>query len=305
LLRRENHPPRNDVKKSIRVVRSFALFALSLLAILALLLSPAAVRAADGTSVVASAVIVPAQVSNLGFLTTALVREIPVNQGDIVQAGQTLAVLDTPEQEYLVKAAEAAYRSAQANAELQHSRTVKTKDFRGRTLIISLPREVYMRATALADVAHASLEVTQATLALSTLTAPYDGTVAAVHVLPGQLVQLDQTVITLATLDKLQIETTDLSERDIPRIKIGQPATVSIEALGAKFPATVIAIAPRAETLGGDVVFKVTLAFDKIPDGLLWGMTAEVTITAESSRERRLTAPSHTTGHAGPHPAVQ
>ena len=25
----------------------------------------------------------------------------------------------------------------------------------------------------------------------------------------------------------------------------------------------------------------------------------------KSSREQRLTAPSHTTGHAGPHPAVQ
>lgn len=254
---------------------------LSLTAILALFISPAAVRAADGTSVVASAVIVPAQVSHLGFLTTALVREISVNQGDIVQAGQALAMLDTPEQEYLVKAAEAAYRSAQANAELQHSRTVKTKDFRGRTLIINLPREVYMRATALAEAAHASLEVTQATLSLSTLTAPYDGTVAAVHVLPGQLVQLDQTVITLAALDKLQIETTDLSERDIPRIKIGQKATVFVEALNAEFSATVIAIAPRAETLGGDVVYKVTLAFDEQPEGLLWGMTAEVTIVTE------------------------
>jgi len=29
------------------------------------------------------------------------------------------------------------------------------------------------------------------------------------------------------------------------------------------------------------VVFKVTLAFDKIPPGLLWGMTAEVTIMTE------------------------
>jgi HlyD family secretion protein len=138
-----------------------------------------------------------------------------------------------------------------------------------------------MRATALADAAHASLEVTQATLALSTLTAPYDGTVAAVHILPGQLFQLDQPVITLATLDKLQIETTDLSERDVPRIKIGQKATVFVDALDAEFSATVIAIAPRSETVGGDVVYKVTLVFDEQPEGLLWGMTAEVTIVTE------------------------
>jgi HlyD family secretion protein len=262
-------------------MKRFTFTLLGLLAILSLFLSPATARAAGGNSVIASATIVPASVSDLGFLTTALVREISVKQGDIVQAGQTLAVLDTPEQEYLIKAADAAYRSAQANAELQHSRTEKTKDFRGRTLIIDLPRELYLRATALADVAHASLELAQANLALSTLTAPYDGTVVAVQVLPGQLVQLDQTVVTLATLDKLQIETTDLSERDIPKVKIGQKASVFVEALNAEFPATVIAIAPRSQTLGGDVVYKVTLEFDKIPDGLLWGMTAEVTITTD------------------------
>lgn len=257
------------------------LLPLILIILLAFSIHPAPARAANGSSVVASAVIVPAQVSDLGFLTSALVREIPVKQGDVVQAGQTLAVLDTPELEYTVTAAEAAYRSAQSYAELQHSRTVKTKDSRGRTLIINLPREVYMRATALADAAHASLEVTQATLTQSTLTAPYDGTIAAVHALPGELVQLDQAVVTIATLDQLQIETTDLSERDVAKVKIGQSAAIFVEALDAEFPATVIAIAPRSETLGGDVVFKVTLAFDKIPPGLLWGMTAEVTITTE------------------------
>jgi RND family efflux transporter MFP subunit len=255
---------------------------LSLTAILALLASPGAtVRAANGTPVIASAIIVPAQVSDLGFLTTALVREIPVKQGDVVQAGQTLAMLDTPELEYAITAAEAAYRSAQSYAELQRYRDVKTKDFRGRTLILYMPREVVLRADSLANAAHATLEVAQATLAQSTLTAPYDGTIIAVNTLPGELVQLGQTVVTLATLDKLQIETTDLSERDISKVKIGQTASIFIEALNAEFPATVTAIAPRSETLGGDVVFKVTLAFDKIPPGLLWGMTAEVTITTE------------------------
>jgi hypothetical protein len=30
--------------------------------------------------------------------------------------------------------------------------------------------------------------------------------------------------------------------------------------------------------VGGDVVFKVTIAFDRQPENLMWGMTAEVTI---------------------------
>ena len=259
----------------------FAIFALSLCTILALLVSPVAVRAADTKPVIASAVIVPAQVSEVGFLTSALVREIPVKQGDVVQAGQMLAALDMPELEYIVTAAEAALRSAQFYAELQRYGSVKKYDNRGRVYFEAPPHEVIQKADARAEQARVALEVAQITLAQSTLVTPYNGTVVAVHAMPGELVQPGQPVLTLATLDKLQIETTDLSERDITKIKIGQSATVSIEALDAKFPATVIAIAPRAETLGGDVVYKVTLAFDKQPDGLLWGMTAEVTITTE------------------------
>jgi len=37
-----------------------------------------------------------------------------------------------------------------------------------------------------------------------------------------------------------------------------------------------------AGTVGGDVIFKVTIALDERPKGLLWGMTAEVTIQGGS-----------------------
>jgi hypothetical protein len=40
----------------------------------------------------------------------------------------------------------------------------------------------------------------------------------------------------------------------------------------------VVSISPIADTVGGDVVFKVTITFDNQPADLLWGMTAEVTI---------------------------
>ena len=79
-------------------------------------------------------------------------------------------------------------------------------------------------------------------------------------------------------MQNLQVETTDLSERDILKVKVGAPASVSIEALNATFSGKVIRIAPKADNRGGDVVFKVTIALDEQPKDLLWGMTAEVTI---------------------------
>ncbi len=39
-----------------------------------------------------------------------------------------------------------------------------------------------------------------------------------------------------------------------------------------------IRISPIADDVGGDVVFKVTIAPDTQPEGLLWGMSAEVEI---------------------------
>jgi hypothetical protein len=84
--------------------------------------------------------------------------------------------------------------------------------------------------------------------------------------------------VILATLNNLQLETTDLSERDITQVKIGAPINIFIEALNEEFPGKVIGISPKADIVGGDVVFKVTIAFDKQPKDLLWGMTAEVTI---------------------------
>lgn len=271
MFQQDARSPRND-RKNLRFI------ALRLLAVLALAAGPAAAaRAQAGSSVVASAVIVPAQAADLGFINGAIIREINVNEGDFVKAGDTLASLDTPDLEYAMTAAEAGYRSAQSYAQLQRYRTVKKYDRRGRPYFETEPREVVQRGDAFAARAQASLDAARAVLAMSTLTAPFDGTVAALHARAGELAQPDRPILVLATLDRMQAETTDLSERDIAKIKIGQKAVVFIEALDAEFPARVVAIAPRADTLGGDVVFKVTLAFDDQPDGLLWGMTAQAT----------------------------
>jgi RND family efflux transporter MFP subunit len=253
----------------------------SLTAILALLVSPASAAPAGNIlaegSVVASAVVVPAQVSQMGFLVSGLAGEIPVKEGDRVRAGQTLMVLETPELHFAVVASEAALRSAQSYAELQRYKRVKDRRG-GRVFFDIVPPEVRQRADAKVQQAQAALEIAQADLAQGTLVAPYDGIVVSVTVIPGEFVQQNQVVVTLATLHTLQIETVDLSERDIPKVKIGDPASIFIEALNADIHGKVTSISPIANTLGGDVVYTVTVSLDEQPDGLLWGMTAEVTI---------------------------
>ena len=244
-----------------------------------LLLNSAVVpaSAAQTGTVTASAVVSPAQTFRLSFLTSALIEEITVQKGEHVTAGQTLATLNTPDLEYNLTAAQEAHRSAQTYADLQ--RGGKVKDYRnGRKFWDPLPREIWEKAEAQAASAQAAVEEAQAILALSTLVAPQDAVVTSVDAIPGQLVQQGQSVLTLATLDQFQLETTDLSERDIARVKVGVPAEIFVEALNETFTGRVIGISPRANTVGGDVVFKVTIAFDEQAKDLLWGMTAEVTI---------------------------
>jgi multidrug resistance efflux pump len=87
------------------------------------------------------------------------------------------------------------------------------------------------------------------------LVAPFDGTVVTIDVAPGEMVSPGQAVLVLSDLNKLQVETTHLSERDIDHVALGQKTTV-----------------------GGDVVYTVYIELNEIPQNLRWGMSVEVEI---------------------------
>jgi len=129
--------------------------------------------------------------------------------------------------------------------------------------------------------AEAGLEVERAILSQASLTAPFAGTVADLQVSPGQIVMPGQVVLTLADLTELQVETTDLSERDVTGVQVGQEATVFVDALNVDVPGRVALISPLASTVGGDVVYTVVIALEEQPEGLRLGMSVEVEIATE------------------------
>ena len=67
-----------------------------------------------------------------------------------------------------------------------------------------------------------ALQQARAGLAAASLTAPFAGTVAAVNVNPGETVAPGVGVITLGDLSALRLETDDLSETSVGRVKLGQ-----------------------------------------------------------------------------------
>ena len=116
----------------------------------------------------------------------------------------------------------------------------------------------------------------RASLANLEMKAPFAGTITQVNFQSGEWVIPGQAILALADLAHPRIETTDLSEKDIPQVEVGQLVTILIDALNQEVSGRVAEIAPLAETLGGDVVYKTTIDLDSLPPGLREGMSVEV-----------------------------
>jgi RND family efflux transporter MFP subunit len=216
-------------------------------------------------AIAASAVIVPVKDAKLSFSSVGRVTAVNVKVGDRVTTGQTLVKLDTTIQEARVREAEANLLAAQVQYNYQKRLGLDEVHIESAEADVA-------RMQALLDSAKAILETQYA------LVAPFDGTIVTLDTSPSETVVPGQVVIVLGDLSKYQVETTDLSERDITRVRVGQHTKVFIEALEEEFTGTVIDIDRVSSTLGGDVVFKVIIELDDQPDGLLWGMSADVQI---------------------------
>lgn len=124
--------------------------------------------------------------------------------------------------------------------------------------------------------ARRNVQTDQHNLDATRLTAPFSGTIVSVNAVAGEYVAPGAILFVVADVGQLHIETTDLSERDVPQIEVGLPTTVLVNALGKEITGRVSIISPLADTLGGDVVYKVTVQLDQLPPGLRAGMTVEV-----------------------------
>jgi multidrug efflux pump subunit AcrA (membrane-fusion protein) len=142
------------------------------------------------------------------------------------------------------------------------------------------PEEIAAAEAAVTQ-AEAALQAARAALDQATLRASFAGAATSLEVSPGETVMPGQPVLTLADLSHLQVQTTDVSERDVARVSVGQQATVYVEPLRMEAQGRVVRIAWQAEVIGGDVVYAVVVELDEQPPGLRWGMSVEVEIATE------------------------
>ncbi|MCL4489783.1 MAG: efflux RND transporter periplasmic adaptor subunit [Chloroflexi bacterium] len=129
------------------------------------------------------------------------------------------------------------------------------------------------------SVAQARLDQAKAGLAATILTAPFDGTVASVGIQEGETVSPSVPVVTLGDLGALRLETDDLSETSVARVKADQLVNISFEALpGKTFKGKVTEIAPLSSARQGGTNYTVYVGMASLDPALRWGMTGHIEI---------------------------
>lgn len=119
------------------------------------------------------------------------------------------------------------------------------------------------------------------TLERATLTAPIDGIVSSVTIEPGDSAS---GIVILLRGSEVQVAAS-ITESDLPSVRVGQAAEVTIPALDASVGGKVDAVdvAGATKSASGVVSYEVVISLDSAPELVAPGMTADVDITTDSA----------------------
>jgi HlyD family secretion protein len=129
--------------------------------------------------------------------------------------------------------------------------------------------------------AQARLQAAQATIDSLSLTAPFSGTITEVDIKPGDLVSPGSIAFRLDKLDRLLVDV-QMSEVDINSIQVGQPVTMSFDAILNKQYEGVVSQVPQVgDIIQGVVEFNVLVELKDADQYVKPGMTAAVNIVVD------------------------
>jgi len=138
--------------------------------------------------------------------------------------------------------------------------------------------------------AQARVDAAQATLNLARVIAPFPGIVTESNPLPGDQVNAGATAFRLDNLASLFVDV-EVSEVDINSVAIGQPVTLSFDAIlekGAPYNGVIVEVAQAGTSVQGVVSFKVTVELTDADELVKPGMTAGVNIVVKEITDELL-----------------
>jgi HlyD family secretion protein len=114
-------------------------------------------------------------------------------------------------------------------------------------------------------------------LANAEVRAPFAGTLTNLDLKVGEVAPAGQTVLTIADLTGWVVKTTDLTEIDVVKIKVGQPVDLTFDAIpNVNLKGNVLTISQNYTEKQGDIDYIVTVLLTDTNPAIRWGMTAKV-----------------------------
>jgi len=126
--------------------------------------------------------------------------------------------------------------------------------------------------------AETGLTAARAALENLELIAPFSGTIVDLQLKVGEQVSAGMLVVLLADISEWMVETDDLTEIEVPEIRVGQSVTVTPDALPElELSGTVESISDLFEEKRGDITYTARIRLNEEDERLRWGMTVVVT----------------------------
>ncbi|WP_297893848.1 efflux RND transporter periplasmic adaptor subunit [Shewanella sp.] len=218
------------------------------------------------------------QEANVVSRISGLIESIAVEEGDRVQKGQVLAVIDSKRQQYDLNRSEAEVKIIEQ--ELNRLKKMNNKEFISAD---SMAKLEYNLQAAIAKKDLAELQVKE-----SRVVSPIDGIIAKRYVKAGNMAQEFSDLFYIVNQDELH-GIVHLPEQQLTSLKLGQEAQVfnnqqSKNAIHAK----VLRISPIVDPQSG--TFKVTLAVPNQDARLKAGMFTRVELKYDT-HENVITVP--------------
>jgi membrane fusion protein (multidrug efflux system) len=215
-----------------------------------------------------------------------------VGEGSRVRAGQALGTIDL---------ADLNSRVAERNAQLDSARAQLAQAERQHAVNKGLAEQKFISAHAL-ESSRISLEAAQAQLQAAraqlqsmrvglreaALIAPIAGLVSKRHVVPGEKLSLEQSVITIVDLAKLELAG-NVGTHDVSLLTPGMPVEVRVEGVTQPVAGSIARIAPAAEA--GTRSIGVTIELDNPKESYRAGQYALARVALPDSTPR-LTVPA-------------
>jgi HlyD family secretion protein len=166
----------------------------------------------------------------------------------------------------------------QARADLALATSQVQQAIQDRDKLVNGPDpDELMAAQARLHAAEAALQATQAANAHLQIAAPFAGQVFSIPAKENQWTQAGQPALILADESGWLVEIDDLQERLVPALQIGQPVSVTFDALpGQTFNGKVESVSLVNGEKNGDPVYMIKIALEQTDPQLRWGMTARV-----------------------------